>query len=531
MYKISLVVIVIKLLFLNMAFSQEFEWLIEPIIENVSDVELNASSRDFITIKNKGKQGLLNFENEILAPIDYRYVNVAFKNKLITASKAAGGFDYFLIDGTPISKDEHEQLAKKYNTKKKKKKHAQPTLDKLDDLKKLKSKLKITIGEDNIAKLNDWFDVYSPKKKLLATGTKISASQIINNNYLSIYDQPTKQYSIVDIKSGQIIHTGNKYKLSTNDKGFFCISEKESSSLFSPKGELLGKFKKFTLTKNASFGIGSDGVKKSLYDLNTMEQIGTEASQIYYLHDQSSIFIFSTDDVTNIYDCTEKTFNDLPGKLVFNSKLNRQDKIILSKETLKGVWDLKLNDWIIAPEYHNIVFSKQEYFITSKNKTLRKYGKNSLYDLNGKLIYDKDNLGIYCLDNCFKVTMLDTSFILSSYDLNKLVSYDNKTQFSTNIDGNILKFRSPNSKTSVSFHSSELYNDQKLEFNSVRKTITFNDGTAHKWYIISSDRLLGIINEEGKTILPIEYTTIEADKKETYFKAKRKGLWGLFKHP
>lgn len=164
MYKISLGVIVIKLLFLNVASSQEIEWLIKPIIENVSDVELNVSSKDFITIKNKGKEGLLNFDNEILVPTDYRYVNVTFKNKLIAASKTAGGFDYFLIDGSQISKDEHAQLAKKYNAKKKKKIHTQPTLDKLAELKKLKSKLKITIGEDNIAKLNDWFDIYSPKR-------------------------------------------------------------------------------------------------------------------------------------------------------------------------------------------------------------------------------------------------------------------------------------------------------------------------------------------------------------------------------
>lgn len=511
--------------------AQEAEWIIQPIIKNVDKVSLPDPDVPLIQIEKSRKVGLINFDNKILLEPKYKYVQITAKKELIQASLGNGEFDHFKIDGTKISLAEFKKIFKKKDPWKETEKKALKSKETFDQVKKLNAKIKLVQDDSNNSKSKDNYNIFDPNGKLLASKTNLGISKIINNQFLTIYDTPSKTYMICDIHTGKIINTGPKRQYLQDDFDHIFVVEETVTKVFTSDGRPIDNFDRFNMFEGEQYGIGYKDKKAILIDLSTFESIGDPAKKIYPFN--SNYFIFSNSHSTIVYHTKSKELIPLEYTYHWISTKNDKDHILLSRDNLKGVWDLTKQTWLIQPQHPHISFSQYQHYITYNTAFPKRYEESKLYNNQGEIVFDQPNLGISCLLGVFKVIEKDTTRTLRSYTKKVLKSFGKEKRLRVNSDGTMLTIHDlEDRKLNTTFHIGDLFKEEPIGFQRIVKKITFREGKHSFWTIIANqDRKQGIIDHEGNTILPMIYDRIDSDDKKDYIAIKKDGNWGLITRP
>lgn len=519
--------ILLLFLLVKTAHSQEANWVIEPVIEGVDEINPRWANYGLILITVDEKEGMINLENELRAPPVYKFAGVDFDGKVINAVKEDASNDFYSLSGKTISKEQYREIRRKHWEKN----GSTESSDVHKAFLKLKPKVKLELVEDFKYRSKHFYKLFSPTNELLAERLNFKKHIIYMNKFMAAYDDASKRHLVVDIYTGEVVHrgSGQQIKTSTSEQDYFIIRNDEVANLFSPKGKFIGEFEKFTFCENESYGIGVKNGKAGLYQLKSMKQIGELVNNIY---DKSPFMVYEFSNKTAIYNTNNKKFIEIPYACKEYQKLEYQNHLILQEEDRLGLWDIKEESWIIKPEFATLVNTPFNHYIAKREKQLKRYSHMTLFDSKGKMVYDEENLGIYCYYKLFKVTEPNRSTTLRSYKKEELKSFSKDYTITSNGERNMLTVINEKARSSDTYHTTNFIEKEFPKFDKIKQTIKSLKEPGKFWYIIMKDNLLGIIDYQGREILPTLYEKIDIDEfVKGYINVIKDKKWGVLAHP
>lgn len=516
---------------INTLFGQQPDWVIEPVIENVDEVDARPCKYGLIKINKDGLEGMVNADNTLIVPPIYRSVSVEINGKVINAiKKDRSGNDFYSITGSSVSEEQYKSMSKEYWDSKDKNTGPSETFQAI-----LNTDPKVKF--EQTTKGN--YDIFSPSGELVAINARVSQSKLIGKNFIRVRDRSTekkqrdaKNIIVLNLKTGEILERNTQRpEIEINPQGYFSIEGDDDTKLYNKHGDYLKKFEEFTFCKNEHLGIGISDGKYRLYDLEVMKQIGEVTNNIY---DNNSHIIFRFDQKTVIYNTGSKSFSEFPYQYNNYQNLDNTDtnQLVLKDREMLGVFDITVESWIIEPEFAYIVNTTFNYYIARRDNYIGFKTHMTLIDLEGNIIYDDPNLGIYCFVNSYKVTNPDFSTKLMSYSGTELESFSSEYVVSSYRDRNMFSVTKLKGGSSESYHVNKYFSDEVVRFDHVEFTIVSKAEPNTFWYIIKKGNLLGILDFEGNVILPILYDKIIIDRFENdYIKVRKDNKWGVLVHP
>lgn len=509
--------------FINTACSQKANWVIEPVIEGVDEINTRWAQNGQIVIKKNKLEGMINLNNELLAPPIYKYVSVDFNGKVINGVRNDESNDFYSLSGRTVSREQYREMRRMHWDSKG---GTKPT-NELEEFLKNKPKVKLVLDEKSI--LKGFYSLYTPADEQIVAKLYLKKHYMIGDKFMVTQEIESKEQVVVNIATGEIIHKGEKVESIRNGNGYFYLVQEKTTELYSQEGKLLREFEEFTFCKDENFGIGVNKGKEGLYKLASMEQIGESIEKI---HDHGSYFVYKLDDKTFLYKINGNSFSEIPHVYKEYQELENNNHLLLIDEDRVGLWDITKDSWIIQPEFASLVGTKFNHYIAKREKQLKRYSHMTLFDSTGKMVYDDSNLGIYCFHNLFKVTELDTSITLRSYTGETLESFSNDHSLTSNSQGNILTAINEKANTGELYHVNSFFKKEPKKFDKVERVVKTEKPSGNFWYIVRDNNLLGIIDYEGTEVLPIVFEKIDVDKYEKgYIKVVKNKKWGVLLHP
>jgi len=519
----------------NQLYGQQLEWLVKPVVDEGYELWYDEkNTHPYIGIKNRKKAGLIDGENRVITPPEYQYVNVTANGHLIQAKREGNEYDHFTVNGEKISREKYEELHKKYAPWGEHTRKIEAEIEQfLSSLKSKGSKIYAKIGDTNINRLNFQYDIYNSSNVIIANNTSIRHSELFNDRILSIYDEETKTYMLVDIFTEKVFDQGDKRENIFSTDEYILVERRQGKfKLYSPYGDLLREFDNFSYLKERDLGISYEDGVCVLYNLENNTVLGQSTDGMYTINGKEDFVIFDQGISTEIYEVGTGDITKVDNGYVHLYRDNNNDQIVLSDQELKGVWSIVTNDWIVSPAHGRINSTQFGHYVLSDDAGYSRYASNILVDAKGVVIYDEDNLGIHCLESFYHVLEMDSSRTLRSYDGASILKLTKSQRLRMNTDlavASIIDIEDRSNNYSV--HVDRLFDGHEFRFDRIDRVIKPKEGD-WIWYIIKKGKKLGIMNSKGQEILPVEYDLIRKDKRhKRNLLVKKDGKVGLALHP
>lgn len=393
----KIILIFICIITLNAQAQQGITWRIKPVDLDIDEIRLNNAdyqTKDLYVVKKGKLYGAIDLSGKLVLPIEYTYVEVLSDAMYLNVRKKMDQF-VFDRDGNSYTWEEATENTKEAR-RKQKNAYLQTVIDKLD------------------APAN--FSLYEEKNAIIikgANGIPLDTAMSYRNGHQfnkDLYKINNGYYFYIFSRNKRYKKSKVGYLRNANER--FIVLDKgwKKQGLYDyDLNELLPKkYDKIEFSPyNEAIAIENTETKVAKiidYDLNVLKE--GKFGKVTFRKDKA---IFAEGSKVELFDFISGTSTVLPYKK-FKS-IKKSDLVIVSRDSLKGVFDLNIAREII-PLSHKYIKMKGAFFIGyDKKRGLRPF---NIYNKKGQklAVIEGNNFDIvnsYLLIINKVTTILDTT--------------------------------------------------------------------------------------------------------------------------
>jgi len=521
--------------FMSPIFSQEIEWLLEPIITDVDELTLNRWGDDpkdtIVMVKKDGKVGFKNFQNEIVVPIIYSGRAIIRDEGFLEIRPGVSKDLYFDYKGNRLEKEQTKEFVKN---------HLQA--------KKIKKLLKIA---KYLEELGFKIDLIDEGKELLVLYPRNKVSITIEEfRHLNAYEDKTMWISRragVDFinSEGTLVERVVDGTMSPRQKtGIYQLRVKKKTAYLNSRFEYILPLedRKVNYDYNSNYlyyissnqeGIILDVAGKEFFKKDSV-------SRLFRLDDSPYWLINYKNGGMAVYDIEEDSLRTVD----FQLNGSPADGLIRSvrKENKRGVYNFAKGQMVLPMIYDQLISFGRLFMATEYETDSTKFNRNQLSKIkNGKrkLYLDDGSLVLNDSIRSMKsfrgsgllVDLYNKPNLLFSYEGEKIaykqgesVEFVGKGQFVRFIKHGEEKIKLGKValvKPLIKKEEYELYDDV-VESTRYYRT---------DFFAVKKGGKFGIIDENGTVIVPMEMEEIKKTRNSGHFMIKYNGAWGVPRLP
>lgn len=522
---ISLFVLFISFLDLN---SQNYDWVVKPIISEVDHIFLFSDSSNLVKVKKDKFFGVKTLQNKLVLPTAYESV-ILYGNDEIIRANENGKNIYFNSAGEKTSAD-----LSSFN------RSSNRNVDNanIKIIKELAEQIKGTYSIEVIGGRTVYSLLNREGRLIVSNITNPSNIEFLSNQVF-IYKESTKnayQFRNINGVIGEFSGCFYRNKIETNGIDLFIVENPKTRErvLFDAEFKRIIMKENIHLIDSSQYFIGEVAGQYSLYDKRFRKVNDLPASSFTILPNNKGIYL-EYQSYTHYYDLITGTDQVLDFKI---HKFNQSNQVgiandgdgkfgIYSKENGSLISKLKFEECHLFSDY--CICYPEKY----QPKSPQLY---HLFDDKGKLIYKDNSIGISRLEKSYFINKENKDHFIIDENGKKIL--DGAANFLLRPYDNLYWVKSNNIVGETNYYFvPELIKGKKVEYNSPGQKILDKRNHSITYFIVSQNEKWGLIDLECNQIIPYEFEAIEIqneiknvkDKPHSYLSVKKGELWGIIK--
>jgi len=501
--------------FLMPSSAQEPNWLVEPFLGNTKDLINIYLDLELIHFERDGKQGVVNFKNEVILPAKYDKIKVFESVSYIYAKQGREDLHYD-YEGYELEETFQEEAMKSESEMIRELRAVQA-----DDFNLKNPNFKVVETEETEDGKNH--RMMTMRYALLSQqgDTLVKKIETLDNLLMlgtdHVAHQGKRADCIVFHKSGEIVFEDDYYYTSAKMQNGKCVISRENSYVvYDENMKLISDEYKFVYP----FKSGNCFYHKIKRDYFLLDNDGKPVNEIVYkriseIEDTKYILLEELESkMITVFDTENVQFVELEYQLQDRNRLGLGQ--IALKDDRLGVINIDTKETMIPFEFDKIVVAKDRfkaYKVLSKDEEeLRDY---KIFDQSGKLLFEVTAYKFYDNGDCFVVTKdaEGKSYAVSLGGELLLEAKKDNEKVSPGRNGWV---KIKKDQTPTNYLVSELLSgDAKGFLNTGGMIKGSEDGVYPTLYIASESfrkEKMGAIDKDGNVILPLVYSDLAVKK-------------------
>ncbi|MDF1697384.1 MAG: WG repeat-containing protein [Saprospiraceae bacterium] len=530
-FHILLIVIVLAACPSSFVYSQDVDWVVEPIITDADEIDLEQSMQttlNLIKVKKDGKWGIKNTKNELIVPIEYKYTTIWRGGK---HCEGRNGRDQYFFDqeGYEVEFDEVDALNKKLNRER-------------DEKKRIKNLEDLTAANPDV----DFSTILVRGKyhKYVALNKK-TGDTISNNIAIKGFFVTSSMHSLQTVDKERVVVNGSGEIVKPFDKEADFVDRKGDRIIYRvkrPRGLfdenfntiLPFEYNDISFLTEDFLEVSKDGEVFNIIDVDGNIIPNTTGSSIYV--SKKGMIIIKLDKYkTGIFDPETQKVTEYDWKIGGRPIGNTNVYQITNKDTLSGLYDFDLNKEVVPCMYRRArvkgsLFVGGNYPVSKKQRRSTLYQLKTVFNLKGEEILKDSIKGIM---------QVGPELIYTTDRNGNFTEYDGQGKLRQKLPEGIQMLSKDNRFISHQKRRENLYipiNDylsgkEAKGYTSISKPENNKEKTLFA-YKVNRDGKQGVIDQNGNILLPLVFDEIKLESHyRKYLIAKVDGKWGVLHNP